>query len=61
MTDAIQTTGELVERAGSSILEVGVVGALLLLSILGNVALVWAVIRAYRQTAAMRRRMRGEY
>lgn len=35
-------------EAATSVMDVGVVGALLILSIIANVALVYAVIRAYR-------------
>lgn len=43
----------LVGAAGRSVLDVGVVGALLLLSLAGNVALVWALVRCWRSQAGV--------
>ncbi len=47
------TAMELVKTSGTSIIEVGVVGALLVLSLLANVALVWALVRCYKRSLSL--------
>jgi hypothetical protein len=42
---AAKTTADLVGKAGGSVIESGVLGALLILSVLGNIALVWLLVR----------------
>lgn len=48
MQDLPQETLGLVAAAGASVIEAGVLGALLVLSVAGNVALVIALVRCWR-------------
>lgn len=51
MTEAPQTVLDIGERAAASIIDVGVVGALLILSLAANVALVVALTRCWKAHA----------
>lgn len=48
MPDVITPIADVTVNSFSIILEQGIIGALLVLSIIGNIALVWALVRAYR-------------
>jgi hypothetical protein len=48
MEDFPQTAVNVIDTAADSVLSTGVVGGLLLMSLIANVALVWALVRSYR-------------
>ena len=48
MTELPQEAVGALTRAADSVLAQGLLGALLLLSLAGNVALIWALVRCYR-------------
>lgn len=51
----IESTLEVVGDAASAVANEGLLGALLILSLVANVALVWAVIRCYRSHSGYHR------
>lgn len=54
MLDFLSQTGGVVSEAGMSIVEVVILGPLLILSITGNVVLVWSLVRCWRAKSHLR-------
>lgn len=46
--NVVQETVSVASQAGATILETGVIGALLILSLIGNGVLIWRLIACYR-------------
>ena len=57
MSDFLGQTGGVISEAGLSIAEVAILGPLLILSITGNIVLVWSLIRCWRAKSHLRDRL----